>query len=67
MGGTTTLSPSTGGVWVSNNPSVATVTNEGIVTTVGTGKVTFTFTETATGCASASATDTVTVTHCFQS
>lgn len=65
VGGTTTLSPSTGGVWVSNNPSVATVTNEGIVTTVGPGKVTFTFTETATGCASASATDTVTVTHCF--
>jgi len=65
VGGGTQLSPSTGGTWVSNNPSVATVTNGGVVTTLGPGKVTFTFTETSTGCASAAATDTVTVSHCF--
>jgi len=65
VGGGTQLSPATGGTWASNNPLVATVTNGGIVTTLGPGKVTFTFTETSTGCASAAATDTVTVSHCF--
>jgi len=65
VSGTTTLSPTTGGVWVSSNPAVATVTNAGVVTGVGPGKVTFMFTETSTGCASASATDTLTISHCF--
>ncbi len=45
-GSTTTLSPTTGGTWVSNNPSVATVTNAGVVTGVSSGSVTFTYTRT---------------------
>ncbi len=65
VGGTTTLSPSTGGVWTSSDPTIATVTNGGVVTSIGPGKVTFMFTETATGCASASSTGTLTITHCF--
>ncbi len=60
VGGTTTLSPTTGGTWVSSNPAVATVTNAGIVTGVSAGSVTFTFTNSLTGCASA-ATSAVTV------
>ncbi len=43
-GNTTTLSPTSGGTWASNNPSVATVTNAGLVTGVGQGAVTFTYT-----------------------
>ncbi len=50
LGNTTTLSPSTGGVWSSSNPSVATVNNAGIVTGVNFGSATFIFTELATGC-----------------
>jgi uncharacterized protein YjdB len=65
VGGTTTLAPSTGGTWISNNPAVATVDNDGIVTSIGPGKVTFTFTLTATGCTSAAPTDTVSVSHCL--
>ena len=65
VGGTTTLSPSTGGTWVSNNPAVASVTNGGLVTAIGPGKVTFSFTLTATGCSSAAPTDTVSITHCL--
>ncbi|MBK9045034.1 MAG: Ig-like domain-containing protein [Saprospiraceae bacterium] len=65
IGGTTTLAPSTGGTWVSNNPTVASVTNGGIVTSIGPGKVTFTFTLTATGCTSAAPTDTVSVSACL--
>ena len=41
---TTQLSPTTGGTWVSNNPSVATVTDAGVVTAVSAGTATFTFT-----------------------
>jgi uncharacterized protein YjdB len=51
LSGTRTLSPSTGGTWVSNNPAVATVAAAtGVVTPVAAGLVTFTFTSTATGC-----------------
>ncbi|MBK6785472.1 MAG: hypothetical protein IPG79_18265 [Saprospiraceae bacterium] len=32
VGSTTTLSPTTGGTWTSSNPSVASVTNAGVVT-----------------------------------
>ncbi len=71
-GGTTTLSPVSGGIWTSNkitvntapaggegggvpppdprDPTVARVTNAGIVTGVRSGVATFTFTETLTGC-----------------
>lgn len=49
IGATTTLSPASGGTWVSNNPSVATVSGN-TVTAVAQGTATFTFTETGTGC-----------------
>jgi hypothetical protein len=65
IGATTTLTPTSGGVWYSNNTSVATVTNSGIVTAVGPGKTTFYFIENGSGCASSGNTDTLTVTHCF--
>ncbi|HLO52977.1 MAG TPA: Ig-like domain-containing protein [Saprospiraceae bacterium] len=60
IGGTTTLSPSSGGTWVSNNPSVASVSNTGIVTGLALGTVSFTFTSSVTGCVSL-ATEDVTV------
>lgn len=50
VGNTTTLSPTTGGTWVSSNTSVATVTNSGVVTAIGTGSANFTFTNSTTGC-----------------
>ncbi len=53
---TTALSPATGGTWVSNNESAATVTNDGTVTGVAAGSATFTFTETATGCSNTTTT-----------
>lgn len=52
VGQQSTLSPSTGGVWTSNNPSVATVSSSGIVTGVGSGIAAFTFTDNTTGCTS---------------
>lgn len=65
IGATTTLTPTSGGVWYSNDIKVATVTNSGIVTAVGPGKTTFYFIENGSGCASSGNTDTLTVTHCF--
>jgi uncharacterized protein YjdB len=59
-GGTTTVSPVTGGTWVSSNPAVAIVTSGGVVTGVSAGIAIFTFTNTTTGCVSA-ATSAVTV------
>lgn len=50
VGGTTTLTPITGGTWASNNPSIATITNGGVVTGIAQGTTNFTFTETASGC-----------------
>ncbi|MCO4293400.1 hypothetical protein NF867_11035, partial [Solitalea sp. MAHUQ-68] len=50
--GSTTLTPTTGGTWLSNNPSVATVTNAGVVSGVAAGSTTFTFTSSTTGCSS---------------
>ena len=52
VGSTTTLSPTTGGTWVSNNPAIASITNGGVVTGVGQGTTNFTFTNTSTGCSS---------------
>ncbi|MBP9740271.1 MAG: gliding motility-associated C-terminal domain-containing protein [Chitinophagaceae bacterium] len=46
--GVITLTPTTGGTWISNNTSVATVTAGGTVTIVGNGTVDFTFTATNT-------------------
>ncbi|MBK9735560.1 MAG: Ig-like domain-containing protein [Saprospiraceae bacterium] len=54
IGGTTTLSPSTGGTWASSSNAIATVTNGGVVTGVAVGSATFIFTSTATGCSSLS-------------
>ncbi len=51
-GATTTLSPSFGGSWVSQNPSVATVNSSGVVTGINAGTVTFIFTSAITGCPS---------------
>ena len=50
IGGTITLSPATGGTWISNDATKASVTNAGVVTGIAAGSVTFTFTNTATGC-----------------
>lgn len=43
LGSYARLSPSFGGTWKSNNPSIATVNNTGLVTPIDTGEVTFTF------------------------
>lgn len=50
MGSTANLSPATGGTWLSNNPSVASVTNAGVVAGLVAGNTDFVFTETVTGC-----------------
>ena len=65
MGGHTTLSPSTGGIWISSNPAIATVTNAGIVRGMAPGVVTFTFTDALTGCSVGSETDPVEVKSCY--
>ena len=49
-GATTQLSPATGGTWKSNAPAIAMVTNNGVITGISSGIVTFTFTDTVTGC-----------------
>ncbi|MFY7884223.1 MAG: PKD domain-containing protein, partial [Dolichospermum sp.] len=55
VGSTTTLSPTSGGTWVSNNTAVATVTNSGVVTGISSGSTTFTFTDAITGCSKTTA------------
>ena len=50
IGKTTTLSPTTGGTWVSGSTAIATVNNSGLVTGISVGTVDFTFTQTSTGC-----------------
>ncbi|MDF1694810.1 MAG: Ig-like domain-containing protein [Saprospiraceae bacterium] len=52
IGETTTITPSSGGIWTSSNSSIATITNSGLITAVGAGAATFTFTNTLTGCTS---------------
>ena len=52
VGGTITLSPTTGGTWISSDNAKATVTNAGLVTGVAAGTATFNFTDTTTGCSS---------------
>lgn len=46
----TQLLPSTGGVWVSSDESVATITNEGVITGIEPGIITVTYTRSADGC-----------------
>jgi uncharacterized protein YjdB len=55
-GDTSHLAPSSGGIWSSSNPQIATVTNEGLVTGIGSGIVTFTFAASGPGCVSSSTT-----------
>jgi hypothetical protein len=54
-----TLSPTSGGTWISSNPSIATITNQGLVTGLAAGVVNFTFTQTSTGCSSTTSNVTV--------
>ncbi|PWI31542.1 hypothetical protein DI383_02425 [Flavobacteriaceae bacterium LYZ1037] len=51
---THTLSPASGGTWISSNNSIAAITNGGVITGVAPGNVTFTFTDSATGCSNSS-------------
>lgn len=48
--GTIQLTPNNGGIWISNNPTVASITNTGLVTAHLQGIATFTFTNSITGC-----------------
>jgi len=57
VGSTITLLPNTGGTWLSSNPSIASVGDTGLVTTISNGTVKFTFTQTNTGCSNS--TDTI--------
>ncbi len=59
IGLTTNVSPATGGIWVSNNPAVATVTNGGVVTGYSAGTAVLTYTETATDCSAPGLTVTI--------
>ena len=63
VGGKTELFPTTGGTWSSNNPEVASVDNNGIVTTLAPGIATFSFADNI-GCGSTSSTDPVSVSNC---
>ena len=60
VGATMTVSPSTGGTWVSSTPGAATINSTtGLVTGVSVGTVTFTFTSTSTGCSNTTSSVTV--------
>ncbi len=50
VGSTATVTPTTGGTWISSNTGVATVSNAGVVTGIAAGTVTLTFTNSTTGC-----------------
>jgi uncharacterized protein YjdB len=52
VGGTTFVTPNSGGTWATSNAAIATVTAGGVVTGVGPGVATLTFTDTFTGCSS---------------
>jgi hypothetical protein len=56
VGGTTQFQPSTGGTWTSTNIDVATINNQGLVTSIAPGTVQFIYTENGTGCKSDSST-----------
>ncbi|WP_099709920.1 T9SS sorting signal type C domain-containing protein [Flavobacterium sp. 9] len=60
VNGTTKLSPTSGGNWVSNNPLIASVANNGDVVGLATGTATFSFTSgTAPNCSATTAAVTV--------
>ncbi|MBK6785466.1 MAG: Ig-like domain-containing protein [Saprospiraceae bacterium] len=50
MGQSSQLSPTVGGTWSSLHPTVASVSNTGLVTGLSSGVVSFLFTQTSTGC-----------------
>ncbi|MBK6783583.1 MAG: Ig domain-containing protein [Saprospiraceae bacterium] len=52
LGATLQLSPASGGMWTSSNPSVASVTNAGLVTALSAGVAIFTFVNSTTACSS---------------
>ncbi len=64
-GASTYLSPSSGGIWISSDPTIASVSNTGLVSGTGSGFVNFTYTETANGCGYTSTTPNIIVTQCF--
>ena len=51
-GASSSVSPSTGGIWSSSNTSVATINNSGLISALSPGVTNFTFTHSATGCMS---------------
>ncbi|WP_458626247.1 immunoglobulin-like domain-containing protein [Winogradskyella sp. PC D3.3] len=53
------LFPSSGGTWVSSNPSIASISNSGVITGISVGSVNFTYTNSTTGCSVTSASITV--------
>ncbi len=59
INGTTQLSPSSGGIWVSNNPTIASVNNSGLVTGIAAGTASFTFTSSNNGCSATTTSITV--------
>ncbi|MGL2967295.1 T9SS type A sorting domain-containing protein [Flavobacterium sp. XGLA_31] len=50
LGNTIQLTPPLGGSWISNDTTIATVSNDGWATAMALGTVTFTFTDNATSC-----------------
>ena len=66
VGATTTLTPSSGGTWASNNTGVATVSGN-TVTGVAAGSTTFTFTDGTTGCTKTTSTLSVNTIPTFSS
>jgi large repetitive protein len=52
VGFTSQLQPSTGGIWVSSDPQIASVNNDGIVKGLAAGRVSFSYTESSSGCTS---------------
>ena len=60
-GNTIYLTPSSGGTWISSDPTVATIDNTGLVTGVSAGTTNMVFTDGVTGCQNSSATGLITV------
>ena len=58
-GQTINWTPNSGGTWTSSDPAIATIDNNGLVTGISQGAVTFIYKETTTGCSSTSAPVTV--------
>lgn len=52
IGATANAFPNTGGTWSSTDPSIATISNAGLITAVSAGKVAFIFTSNSTQCSS---------------